>query len=499
MTGGGSARLEHLLGVQGVESSNLFPPTILLGYNELWLRSNSGVDKTMAAKNNLGCGSCCSRSSEESRGSKMKKVKVGIIGFGVIGSGVIKTLISRRQFLKEKSSLDIIVAGICDKDIKRKRPVKVSKELLTKSVGKLLYDPQIDIIVELMGGVRPAKEIVLEALRQGKHVVTANKALLSNSGYEIFSLASALNLSVGFEASVGGGIPIIRAIKDGFVANRIDLVYGIVNGTCNFILSKMAEENMGQDSALVQAQAKGYAERDPQLDISGGDSCHKLSVLALIGFGIAVKPGEIYTEGITDIEESDIRFAKEYGYTIKLLAIAKRAGKLVDLRVHPTLIPQKHMLSSVSGVYNAIFVKGDLAGDNLFYGQGAGWAPTSSAIVSDIVTIAKGMGNDYELAGSSAFRKDVEGVKNIEDVRTRYYIRFSALDKPGVLARISGILAKYKISIASVNQAQRKTGSSVPLIIMTHDALERDMRRAIKEIDALSVIKKKSVRIRIEG
>ena len=429
----------------------------------------------------------------------MKKIKIGIIGFGTIGSGVVKTLTSRRQFLKEKSGLDITIAQICDKDLKRKRPVKVARKLLTKSVGKLLYDPEIDIIVELMGGVRPAKDIVLEALRQGKHVVTANKALLSDSGREIFDLAKALNLCVGFEASVGGGIPIIRALRESFIADRIDLIYGIINGTSNFILSKMAEEKLTFDEALLLAQKKGYAERDPQLDISGGDSCHKLSVLALLGFGIAVKTSNIYTEGITDIEESDIQFAKEYGYAIKLLAIAKRAGRSVELRVHPTLIPQKHLLASVSGVYNAIFVKGDLVGENLFYGQGAGWAPTSSAVVSDIISIAKNLTEDYKSAGCFTFRKDVEGVKNIADVKTRYYIRFSAVDKPGVLAKVSGILAKYNISIASVTQIQRKTASVVPIIMMTHEALERDMRGALKEIDKLSVIKKKTVRIRVEG
>lgn len=432
-------------------------------------------------------------------GSKMQKIKVGIIGFGTIGSGVVKALISKRRFLKEKSGLDITVARICDKDLKRKRPVKVSRKLLTKSVSKVLYDPEIDIVVELMGGVRPAKDIVLEALRQGKHVVTANKALLSDSGREIFDMANALNLCVGFEASVGGGIPIIRALKEGFIANRIDLIYGIINGTSNFILSKMTEEKLSFEEALALAQEKGYAERDPKLDVEGGDSCHKLSILALLGFGIDAEPAEIYTEGITGIEPSDIQFAKEYGYAIKLLAIAKRSGETVELRVHPTLIPQKHLLSDVSGVYNAIFVRGDLVGDNLFYGQGAGAAPTSSAVVSDIIAIAKNMYKDYKSAGCVAFRKDVKRIKDIKDVRMMYYLRFSVVDKPGVLTRISGVLAKYNISIASVNQVQRKTAGVVPVIIMTHEALERDMRRALKEIDALSVVKKKSVRIRVEG
>jgi len=429
----------------------------------------------------------------------MKKVKVGIIGFGTIGTGLVKALIARRKFLKEKAGVDIEIARICDKDLKRKRPVKVSKKLLTKSVSKVIYDPEIDIVVELVGGIIPAKDILLESLRQGKHVVTANKALLSSSGYEIFKLADQLGLCVGFEASVGGGIPIIRALSQGFVANRIDLIYGIINGTSNFILSKMAEEGLGFKEALSIAQSKGYAERDPRLDISGGDSSHKLSILALLGFGIAAKPGEIYTEGIADIEPSDIEFAREYGYAIKLLAIAKRAGDSVELRVHPTLIPAKHLLSDVGGAYNAIFVKGDLVGENLFYGQGAGASPTSSAVVSDIVAIAKSMGDDYKSSGSvRAFRKDVKRVKKMDDIKTRYYIRFSVLDKPGVLAKISGILAKHNISIASVNQVERSSAGVVPLIMMTHEALERDMAAALKEIDSLSAEKKRAVSIRVE-
>jgi homoserine dehydrogenase len=262
----------------------------------------------------------------------------------------------------------------------------------------------------------------------------------------------------------------------------------------------MAEDKISFNEALAMAQAKGYAERDPGLDIEGGDSCHKLSILALLGFGIAVKPDDIYTEGITDIEPNDIQFAKEYGYAIKLLAIAKRVGKAVELRVHPTLIPEKRLLANVRGVYNAIFVKGDLAGENLFYGQGAGASPTSSAVVSDIVSIAKSLTDDYKSSDCLSLRKDVERVKAMDDVRTRYYVRFSALDKPGVLAKVSGILAKYNISIASVTQLQHKHASSgVPIIMMTHEALERDMMKALKEIDMLKVIKKKSVRIRVEG
>ncbi len=428
----------------------------------------------------------------------MKKIKVGIVGFGKIGAGTVKVLKAKRAFLKEKAGIDISIARICDKDLKTKRPVKVEKSLLTKSIGKILYDPEIDIVVELIGGIRPAKDIIFEALRQGKHVVTANKALLSQAGHEIFSLANTLGLCVGFEASVGGGIPIIRALKEGFIANRIDLIYGIINGTSNFILTKMAQDGLGFKDALKSAQDKGYAEQDPYLDISGTDSSHKLSVLALLGFGVAAKPVDIYTEGSVDIEAEDIQYAKELGYAIKLLAIAKRAGELLELRVHPTLIPESHLLANVNGVYNAIFVKGDLIGENLFYGEGAGALPTSSAVTSDIIAIAKNISDDFKTARCIPFCKDVDKIKRMGDVETRYYVRFSAIDKPGVLARISGILAKYKISIASVTQKERRAAKVVPIVMMTHDATEQNMTRALKEIDGLSAIKKKSVRIRIE-
>ncbi len=430
----------------------------------------------------------------------MRKINVGIIGFGTIGSGVVKALKSRRAFLREKTGVDISVARICDKDLKTKRPVKVDKKILTRSVPKVLYDPKIHIIVELVGGIRPAKDIVLEALRYGKHVVTANKALLSDSGDEIFGLANKLGLAVGFEASVGGGIPIIRALREGFVADRINLIYGIINGTSNFILSKMADEGLSFQDALLLAQSKGYAERDPFLDISGGDSSHKLSILAMLGFGVSVKPKAIYTEGIADIEPADIEFAKQAGYAIKLLAIAKRSQDALELRVHPTLIPQSHLLASVNGVYNAIFVNGDLVGDNLFYGQGAGASPTSSAVVSDIVAISKSLCcARSKSCDQVTVRKDVKSIKNMSDVRTKFYVRFTAVDKPGVLAKISGVLAKYKISISNVTQKPGKAGNVVPIVIMTHEALESGMAAALKEIDSLGMIKKRSVRIRIEG
>ena len=441
----------------------------------------------------------------------MKTVNIGIIGFGTIGAGVVKAIKSRRAFLREKSGIDINIVRICDKDLKSRRPVKVARGLLTKFAGKVIYDPTIDIVVELVGGITPAKDIVLESLRNGKNVVTANKALLSEAGDQIFGLANDLGLCVGFEASVGGGIPIIRAIKEGFIANRIDLIYGIINGTSNFILTRMAEDKLSFKEALAIAQARGYAEKDPYLDISGGDSAHKLSILALLGFGAVAKPADIYTEGIVDIEQDDIQYASELGYAIKLLSIAKRNRGALELRVHPTLIPSSHLLSNVGGVFNAIFVKGDLVGENLFYGQGAGAAPTSSAVVSDIIAIAKCMADNRphvpkcmrpsqpRMEKCIPIMKDVNRIEKMDEVMTRYYIKFLAVDKPGVLTKISGVLAKHKISIASVTQKERKAGSVVPIVMMTHDSLERDMAKALKEIARLNVVRQKLVRIRVES
>lgn len=429
----------------------------------------------------------------------MKKVTVGIIGFGTIGAGVAKALLERRALLRARTGIDLGLKWICDKDLRTKRPVRVGASVLTRSIGKVLYDPDVDIVVELIGGVHPARDIVLEALRNGKHVVTANKALLSGSGGQIFALARSLGLSVGFEASVGGGIPIIRALREGFVADRIERVYGIVNGTSNFILTKMAEEGLSFGDALAIAQRAGYAERDPYLDISGGDSCHKLAILALLGFGAVVNPADIYTEGITAIEADDIQYAREAGYDIKLLAIAKKTDGDLELRVHPTLIRRSHLLANVHGVYNGLFVKGDLVGENLFYGQGAGAAPTSSAVVSDIVAIARTVSGKCRKC-DEALTVTESGVRMrpMDDVSTRYYIRFSTVDRPGVLAKISGVLAQHKISIASVIQKEKRGASFVPIVMMTYDARERDMAKALKKIDGLGVIKKKSVRVRIE-
>ncbi len=429
----------------------------------------------------------------------MKKIRVGLIGFGTVGSGVVEVIRARRAYLRERSGVDIELVKVCDKDLKSKRPVKVEKRLLTKDFGKVIYDPHIDVVVELIGGIRPAKDIIVEAIRQGKHIVTANKALLSEAGSEIFALADACGVAVGFEASVGGGIPIIRALKEGLVANRVDLVYGIINGTSNFILTKMEDEDLSFSEALERARAMGYAERNPILDTSGMDSAHKLAIVAYLGFGFAARPADIYTEGIHGMDLADIHYARELGYAVRLLAIAKRSGRNLELRVHPTLLPKQHLLAHVKGVYNALFVKGDLVGEVLFYGEGAGKYPTASSVVSDIVDIGKNCAKVSEIDMRAGTKKGLARIEPIDRIKVRHFIRFSAIDKPGVLKSISGILAKRKISISSVTQKEKRSQKVVPIIMMTHEAEERAMREALAEIDRLAVIKKKSVRIRIEG
>jgi len=430
----------------------------------------------------------------------MERINVGLIGFGTVGSGVVKVLQERNSLLREKVGIDIRLVKIYDKDVSTKRDVRINKrKILTRSLGDVLYNQEIDIVVELIGGITPAKDIILEAIRQGKHVVTANKALLAQAGRMIFELARQCGVCVEFEGSVGGGIPIIRALKEGLISNRIELIYGIVNGTSNFVLSKMAEEKISFQEALKSAKRLGYAEKNPALDIGGIDSAHKLAILSLLGFGFSTKPDTIYTEGIERIEESDIRYSGELGYALKLLAIAKADGDQIELRVHPTLIPESHLLAGVGGVFNAIYVKGDLIGESLYYGEGAGRFPTASSVVADIVSIAQKRSSGICAERSFAFSSSIKRLKAIGDISARHYIRFSAIDKPGVLAKIAGILGRHRISIASVTQKQQRRAKVVPIVMMTHKADESDVAAALAAIDKLNIIRGRSIRIRVEG
>ena len=430
----------------------------------------------------------------------MKSVNVGIIGFGTVGRSVVKALLSKRKLIESRAGVSVKLVRVADKDLGSRRLVRVPGKLLTKDTDSVLKDKGIDIVVELIGGIHPAKEIILKALMCGKHVVTANKALLAEYAKEIFNAASRFNASIGFEAAVGGGIPIINALRRGFVANQIELIYGILNGTSNFILSRMSEDGYTFQKAVRDARKKGIAEKNPKLDISGVDSAHKLAILALLGFGLSVKPKNIYIEGIEKIDTMDIAYAKNWGYALKPLAIAKKVGDELDLRVHPTLIPLKKILASVKYEDNAIFVKGDMAGEALLFGKGAGSLPAASSVVSDIVDIAKGVGDFMKPRRyfKPEFPGAVKKVRKVEDLVTRFYLRFSAIDKPGVLAGISKILSQNKISIATVTQKARKKGQSVPIVMLTHDANEGRMQSALGKIDKLPFITRKTVRIRIE-
>ncbi|MFH1782678.1 MAG: homoserine dehydrogenase [Candidatus Omnitrophota bacterium] len=426
-------------------------------------------------------------------------INIGVIGFGTIGSGVVKLLRERRKIFYERTGLDLNLKAVCDKDVSTKRDVSLPKGILTKDIDKVINDPKIDIVVELVGGVHPAKEFVLRALAKGKHVVTANKLLLATNGDEIFSKAAKAGKYVLFEASVAGGIPIVRSIREGLASNRFVNIFGILNGTSNYILSKMTSEGADFKKVLKEAQDKGYAEKDPSLDINGLDSAHKLSILSLLAFGKRVKMKDIYTEGIQNISPFDIEYARELGYVVKLLAIAKaEAGKL-ELRVHPTLLPSEYLLSSVSGVYNAISIDADLVGEQVYYGKGAGKLPTASAVLSDIIHVghAISVGRDVR-KGNFARKQEIDKIKKMDDVHTRYYIHFSTIDKPGVLARITDILGKNNISIASVVQKERRIAQIVPVVMITHEAKEADVQNALRKIDKLNAIKRKSVLIRLE-
>jgi homoserine dehydrogenase len=432
---------------------------------------------------------------------KKDAVYVGIIGFGTVGTGTANILLKKRKDLERRLGFPLVLKRIADIDTKRDRGIRLPKGVLVKDFRTILNDPEIDIVVELVGGISHAREIILEALKNGKHVVTANKALLAEAGREIFKAARKNRMDVGFEASVAGSIPIIKVVRESLIGNKINNIYGIINGTANYILTKMTEEHIDFKSALQEAQDLGYAEADPTFDIEGVDSAHKLAILASLSFGIPLSLEKVYTEGITGITPLDIQFASEFGYKIKLLAIAKRAGKDIELRVHPTMLPGDYLISGVKGVFNAIYIEGDATGPALYYGKGAGAMPTGSAVVSDIADIARNIKtgavdriHDVDMPENPELR-----IKKMEEIQTSYYLRFSAIDKPGVLSRISGVLGSHDISIKSMIQKRRKREKAVPVVMMTHEAKERDIVQALRQIDRLSVVSGKTVYLRVEG
>ncbi len=427
-------------------------------------------------------------------------INIGIIGFGTVGTGSARILLENKGILEERTGFEINLRKIADLDIVRDRGINIPKDILTTDVDALLNDPDIDIVVELIGGIRPAKDFILKAISNRKHVVTANKALLATFGNEIFTAAHHAGVEIGFEASVAGGIPIIKVIRESLVANRIKAIYGIINGTSNYILTKMTEENVEFSEALKEAQVLGYAEADPALDVEGIDSAHKLAILASLSYNIPISYEKIYTEGISKISPLDIGFGSELGYKVKLLAIAKESDNKIEIRVHPTMLPKEYLISKVDGPFNAIYVEGDATGSTLYYGRGAGDMPTGSAIVSDIVDIARNIRKNAtgRVPVVTKTLRDIN-IKRMDEVTSMYYFRFSALDRPGVLSKISGILGNYNISIASVIQKGRRVGEAVPLVVLTHEAREKDVRQAISEIDQLPVVMDKTIFIRVEG
>lgn len=434
----------------------------------------------------------------------MKPIKVGLLGLGVVGGGTWKVLARNAEEIARRAGRRIEVSRIAVRDVAKAR-LRVGNDMaLSNDPYEVVRDPAIDIVVELIGGVDLARELVLESIAQGKHVVTANKALLAKHGNEIFAAASARGVMVAFEAAVAGGIPIIKAIREGLTANRIEWLAGIINGTSNYILSEMFYQQRDFADVLAEAQGLGYAEADPTFDVEGVDAAHKLTILASIAFGIPLQFDKVHVEGITQIGSEDIAYAKELGYRIKLLGIARRVvGKGISLRVHPTLVPQRRLLANVDGVMNAVMVHGDPVGSTVYYGPGAGAGPTASAVVADLIDVTREINTDPKhrvpfLAFQSHALSD-EPVLGVEEIETRYYLRMDAQDTPGVLADVTRILGDNGISIEAILQKQPPPGADhVPVIILTHEVSERRMNAAMAQIEALPTIQGRLTRIRVE-
>jgi len=432
----------------------------------------------------------------------MKTINLGLIGFGTIGTGVIRLLQESSELIQKRLGAKLVLKKVADLDVTTLRQVTVERELLTTDAKAILNDPEISIVIELIGGYEPARSFMLEAIRKKKHVITANKALLAAYGNEIFQAAEEEGVDIGFEASVGGTIPIIKTLKESLVANRIKSIFGIMNGTSNYILSKMTDEGKSFDVVLKEAKELGFAEADPTFDIEGIDTEHKLAITLSLAYGRKVKLEDLYREGISGISKQDIDFASELGYRIKLLAIAIQRGDTIEARIHPTMIPLDHLLANVNGNFNAFHFVGDASGTVFLYGQGAGMMPTASAVIADVIDVSRNIVKG--ISGRVPARSLRENVINdielmsFEEIFTNYYFRFSALDRPGVLSRISGILGENNISIAAVIQKGRQAAGPVPIVMTTHKSQEKDVQKAITEIDQLDIIHGKTRVIRIE-
>lgn len=430
---------------------------------------------------------------------KKRPINIGLMGIGTIGSGVARVLLNKKKTLARQAGSPIVLKTVLEQDPSRHGILDIDPGIFTTDYKKIVHADDIDVVIELIGGEYPAYDYIKEALINGKHVVTANKEVMAKHGAELLYVARENHTGLRFEASVGGGIPLISPFQRDLVANDIQTIYAILNGTTNYILTRMAHDNLDFNSALKQAQKLGYAEANPANDIGGLDAAYKLAILASLAFDMDVNFDEIYYEGISRLRSRDFRYASELGYAIKLLAIAKRSGSLVEARVHPVLIPAESLLAKVDGVYNAIYVIGDLIGNMLFYGQGAGPAATSSAVIADVINIAQNINTRRDNAPRFIPEK-TSGIKPIYDIETRYYFRMNVLDHAGVLARISSAMGDQAISISSVIQKESDpSNKTAEIVIMTHPAKESAVQKAIKVIDKLGVVKEISNFIRVEA
>lgn len=432
-------------------------------------------------------------------GDTMKEIGIGLLGFGTVGAGVVDGLLRHGELLADRVGARPVVRRIADLDLDGDRGVEVDPAVMTQDAESVVNAGDVDVVVELIGGTGAARSLMMRALELGKPVVTANKALLAACGKEIFGLARERGTDIYFGASVGGGIPIIRAVREGLIANHIVSMDGILNGTCNYILTRMEQDRLPFDKALKEAQDRGFAEADPGLDIEGKDTAHKATILASLAYGLYVPLEAVHVEGVRSITDLDIVYARDLGYRIKLLAVIKRVDDEVDVRVHPTLVPVGHMLASVVGVFNAVMVHGDLTGDTLYYGRGAGRNPTASTVIADIMDVIRNSmsGCAQRVPPVPISRKPVR-LRAISDIETRCYLRLSLLDRPGVFARIASVLGAHEISIASVLQKEVRSGEYVPVVIVTHAARESRYVAALQEIDKLDVVGAETVRLRIE-
>lgn len=433
-----------------------------------------------------------------------RRIRAGLIGFGTIGTGVARILIERREAIATRLGADLELVRIADVDTRRDRGLRLPRGMLVPDAARILEDPDIDIVIELVGGTTVARDFVLAALDAGKDVVTANKALLAHCGGEIFRRAEARGAHLGFEASVGGGIPIVRTLREALAGDRNREVTGIVNGTSNYVLSRMTRDGGEYGDVVAEAQREGLAEADPSFDVDGVDAAHKLCLLVQLAFGLCVSPDAIPTEGIRGITQADIRYADALGYVIKPLALARVREEKLEARVHPTLVPKGHVLADVNGALNAVFVRGEALGTSIYVGLGAGMMPTATAVVADVIDAARARLGGYRGAlpplGYPLRAQRAARLLRPGDLQCAYYLRFTVVDRPGVLAAIAGILGQHRISLQSVIQQGPPGGTDgvVPVVMRTHRAAERDLRRALRAIDRLEVVREPSMYLRIE-